>query len=58
MLMVIVPGLSIAALTGATLALVLPLALLSWVFVERPAMALKHRFRRHASPARQIIAAE
>jgi len=58
MLMVIVPGLSIAALTGATLALVLPLALLSWVFVERPALTLKYHFRRHGSSTRQISDAE
>ncbi len=58
-LMVLAPGLSIAALTGATLVLVLPLALLSWVFVERPALALKHRLGvPKSASARRIVTAD
>lgn len=40
-LIALVPSLSVAALAIATLTIVLPLAALSWIFVEQPALRLK-----------------
>jgi peptidoglycan/LPS O-acetylase OafA/YrhL len=41
--MTAIRALGIGALIGVSLAIVIPLAFLSWVLVERPAMALRHR---------------
>ncbi|MET0518850.1 MAG: acyltransferase [Burkholderiaceae bacterium] len=56
-LVALIPGISIAALTGAAFTLTLLMAVLSWHWVERPCMDLKTRFIRRYRARRAARAA-
>jgi peptidoglycan/LPS O-acetylase OafA/YrhL len=53
-LLVAVPEMGPIALMAATMAVTLPLAFLSWELIERPALALRHRFFARPEPGEII----